>query len=70
MHIAPEHVSVMVRVRDLRHMGYCHAGARRWAKRYEIDWNDFVKNGIAIDTLERIDDAMCQRLVAAVKHGR
>ena len=70
MHLAPEHVSVMVRVRDLRHMGYCHAGARRWAKRHAIDWNDFVKNGIAIEMLERIDDAMCKRLVAAVKHGR
>ncbi len=70
MHIAPGQISAVVRVRDLRHMGYCHAGARRWAKRHEIDWNDFVKNGIAIEMLERIDDAMCQRLVAAVKHGR
>lgn len=70
MHLTPDEKSIIIRVRDLRRMGYCHAGVRRWAQRYELDWSDFVKNGIPIEAIEGIDDAMCQRLIAAVKHGR
>ena len=54
---------------DIRRMRYCHGGVRRWAAARGIDWNDFVKNGIEAARLEGIDDAMCRRLLKAVRHG-
>ncbi len=54
---------------DIRRMRYCHAGVRRWCAARGIDWADFVKNGVPVSRIEGIDDAMCKRLIKAVRHG-
>lgn len=43
---------------DFRAVGYCNKGLRPVAERHGIDWSDFVKNGIDIERLKHIDDAM------------
>lgn len=57
---------------DLSSLGYCHRGARAWFARHGLDWADFVRNGIDIDKIEAIDDAMAARLAAFVRarHGQ
>lgn len=57
----------LVTVNDLRQSGFCVSGAIRLAKAYDLDFRDFVKNGIDADVLlaRTSDDALALRLVAA-----
>ena len=34
------------------------------------DWQDFLKNGIELETVEKANDAMAQQVVESVKNGR
>jgi len=43
--------------------GYCCGGGRRWCKRHGLDWTDFVKHGIAEETLLATGDGMANALV-------
>lgn len=52
-----------VYVRHLRSAGYCLIpGGREWFEHHNLDWRSFIKNGIELETLQRIDDVMCQRV--------
>lgn len=44
--------------------GFCVAGGRAWFARHHLDWRAFVREGIAIERLEAIDDAFCRAIVA------
>lgn len=43
-------------IRHIRASGFCARGARDWAARHNIDYNDFLKNGIDCDMLEATGD--------------
>jgi arsenate reductase-like glutaredoxin family protein len=43
-------------IRHIRASGYCARGAREWAKRHGIDYNNFLKHGIDCDLLEQTGD--------------
>ncbi|PBJ83699.1 hypothetical protein CMZ84_04205 [Lysobacteraceae bacterium NML93-0399] len=43
--------------------GFCRAGARTWFRRHDLDWTDFVRNGISADALIRTGDALALALV-------
>lgn len=58
-----------VRMVDLREAKMCARGAREIARRHNLSWSDFVRDGIEIETLERIDDAMVRR-ACGVARGR
>lgn len=62
---------IRVTVDDLRECGYCANGSRRMATQLDMNWSDFLKNGIDLSELESIDDAMIQVVVNNVKrkHG-
>lgn len=47
-----------------RRAGFCRGGARRWFDAHGLDWRDFVRNGIAAETLEATRDGMALALVA------
>lgn len=59
-------------VRHLRANGYCGAAAAPWFAQHGLDWKDFVKNGIELDTLRAIDDLAARKVVAAAEaeYGR
>lgn len=61
---------ILVWPSDLGSLGYCHRGARAWFARHELDWSDFVQNGVDIEILDSIDDAMAARLTAFVRGQR
>lgn len=44
--------------------GFCRGKSRAWAERNGLDWRDFVKNGIAIETLEATGDGLALALAA------
>lgn len=47
--------------------GLCRDGTRAWAKRQGLDWRNFVRNGIAAETLEATGDPFA---LAVVKWAR
>lgn len=51
--------------------GYCSQGMRQFAQLHNLDWEDFVKNGIDSSILGAIDDVMVKRVIAeAEKDGQ
>lgn len=43
---------------DFRAAGYCNRKLRPMAERYGIDWSDFIKNGVELEKLAHIENAM------------
>ena len=44
--------------------GYCSRGMRDFAERYELDWENFLRNGIDAEILRAIDDHMVRAVIA------
>ncbi|MFW6002385.1 MAG: hypothetical protein ACOCQD_03515 [archaeon] len=58
-------------VQDLRKAKYCLKGSRRMFKRLGLDWQDFLKNGIDVEELEKkVDDAMVTKFANYVRNKR
>lgn len=51
-------------MRHLREVGMCNRGARQIAAEHGFDWQDFLDNGVDLDLIRHIDDAMVQRVIA------
>lgn len=43
-------------IRHIRAGGFCARGARDWAARHNINYNDFLQNGIDCEVLEATGD--------------
>lgn len=43
--------------------GFCSSGAREWFARHELDWSDFLSNGIAAEVLLATGCALAKALV-------
>ena len=54
---------MIVTVDDVRKAGYCVRGIREWARTYNLDFNDFIHNGIDVAVLEPLNDAMADRII-------
>jgi len=54
---------MMVYIKDAVELGYCIKGLKEFCKRHDIDFKDFVKNGIEADIILKIEDAMAFKLV-------
>jgi len=61
---------VRVTMRHVRAAGMCSSGAREFFKRYNLNWQDFLKNGIPAKTLIEIGDAMALQVVKVAENGR
>jgi hypothetical protein len=48
----------------------CARGSRAFFLTQGWDWQDFLKNGIDLKTVEKTNDAMAQQVVEYVKNGR
>ncbi len=52
----------------IRQCGACLIpGARDWFLRHDLVWRDFVRDGIAVEALEVIDDIYAKTIVAKVR---
>lgn len=61
---------MIVTMRHVRAAGMCSEGAREFCKRYDIDWSDFIKNGIDAERLKGIDNALLQQVLKVAENGR
>ena len=55
---------------DLRKAKMCARGSRAFFLAQGWDWKDFLENGIDLEIVEQVNDAMAQQVVESVKNGR
>ena len=56
-----------VYVRHMRAAGVCVKGSREWCKANNIDFREFVRDGIDAEILKRLNDPITNRLVEAAE---
>lgn len=54
---------MIVKHADLRALRYCNNGSRAFFARHNMDWSEFVKNGLPAEQFMETGDAMAIRLV-------
>lgn len=52
-----------ITITDIRAAGHCVAGARGWFRTYDLDFRDFLKNGIDAEVLLATGDALAEQVV-------
>lgn len=50
-------------MRHIRQANICSDGARKFFKRYDLDWSDFLANGIEAEKLEATGEAQALEVV-------
>lgn len=60
---------VIVTMKHIRKANMCSGGPRSFFKKHNLDWSDFLKNGIPASKLLATGDAMAA-LVVEVARGR
>lgn len=58
---------VIIKMVDVRSALNCSRGARAFFIRHNLDWSDFLKNGIPESKLSHIDDIMCKEVIENAK---
>lgn len=58
---------MIITMRDIRKAKMCSRGARKLAERHDLDWSDFLRNGIGSSELEKIDDGMVKHLLEVAR---
>lgn len=58
---------VTVTMRHVRAAKICALGSRTFFERHDLNWKDFVKNGISSERLEAIGDPIALKAVAAAR---
>jgi len=61
---------VIITMQDVRAARMCAGGARRFFAKHDMDWNDFLKNGISSTKLDSLDDHMVQQILKEARRGR
>ena len=58
---------MMIRHHHIRKMRYCNKGARDFFTRHNLDWSEFVRNGLPEEVILATGDAMA---IAVVEFAR
>ena len=58
---------IIITMRHLRQVAYCSSGGRLFFERHNLDWSDFLKNGISSDRLAATKDAMAMKVIEAAR---
>ena len=58
---------MIITMRHVRKAGMCSHGGRAFAKKYNFDWNDFLRHGVEEEILLDTKDAMMIRLVEVAR---
>lgn len=57
----------IITMRDVRKAGYCSRGVRVFANKYNLDYQDFLLNGVDIDTLPDQDNEVLKKIREALE---
>lgn len=55
---------------DIRKAKMCSGGARAFFLQHDLDWQDFLKNGIELEKIRKTNDAMALQVIKVVEDGR
>jgi hypothetical protein len=58
-----------IRMAHIRGAQMCSSGVRDWAKLHNIDFNDFLKNGIDVEVVRNTGDALALQVVKVYENG-
>lgn len=61
---------MIITMKDVRAAGMCSYGARKFCQKYNIDWQEFLKNGIDANELLKTKDGMAEQVVKVAENGR
>lgn len=61
---------ILITMNDVRNATMCSRGARAFFIRHNLDWDEFLKNGVPISVIEAIDDAMALKVVEVARGRR
>ena len=59
---------IRVQLHHARALHYCNKGMRAFCERHGLDFNKFRKEGLPVDELAHIDDAMLNALIERAQH--
>ena len=57
----------IVTTNDTRALQYCNKGVRAFCQQHNIDYQNFIKNGIDESVLANLDDVMASKLIEYAK---
>lgn len=65
---------IVCRIHHIRAANLCMGGARAWFAKHNLSWSDFLENGLPVEQVEALGDAMGHRVAEAARkeadHGR
>lgn len=61
---------VIVKMKHIRKAKMCSSGARSFFKKHNLDWQDFLKNGIDVESIKATGDAMALEVVKVAENGQ
>ena len=56
-------MGVIVTITDIRLAGHCVSGTRDWFQAYDLDFREFIRNGMDSDVLLATDDALAKQVI-------
>lgn len=59
-----------VTIRHIRQAKMCGIGARAFFKRHGLDWDEFLREGVAIELIEATGDAMALKVCEVAREQR
>lgn len=57
---------MIIFINDFRQSGYCVEGIRQWFEERDLDFRDFVRNGMAADIFLAEGDALVNKTIERV----
>ena len=61
---------VRIRMEHIRAAKMCSSGTRDFFKRYNLDWQDFLKNGIDAEEFRKTKNELAMQVVRIAENGR
>lgn len=59
-----------ITIKDVRSCNMCSKGARLFFEQHNLDWIDFLKNGVPISVIEETNDEMAMEIVEYVRRRK
>lgn len=61
---------IIITMVDVRKARMCSQGARQFFQTHDLDWQDFLDNGILASKLVETNDSMALKVVKVAQDGR
>ena len=66
----PDETKCKITLKDCCHAGHCIPGLREWFKNHDLDFRDFVRNGITVSRLRSLKDGQSDDVIEHAYRNR